>query len=58
MRFDFFSIVVYYLAKHHSSFAQNSAQLMFYLIDTIGSYSLLTIEFDLTRRLGFHMIQV
>ena len=23
-----------------------------------GTYSLLTIEFDLTRRLGFHMIQV
>lgn len=25
---------------------------------TTGSYSLLTIEFDLTRRLGFHMIQI
>ena len=23
-----------------------------------GTYSLLTIQFDLTRRLGFHMIQV
>ena len=56
MWFDFWASGL--LRSEHHSFPQNSAQLMSYLNYSIGSYSLLTIEFDLTRRLGFHMIQV